>query len=162
MLPAVIAAPFAAYVYDVYIRPQSIAADARAFANSRGKPLLNVGAGTPRSSARVAVFGNTAWGDINTDLTGTGEPRLGNPSHVYHLDVTRRFPFRDKAFGAIIASHVLEQVEDPMAALQEMARVSDRVYFVCTKWWDVLSWLHPDQKWRLDSQRRFVRVDGRS
>jgi ubiquinone/menaquinone biosynthesis C-methylase UbiE len=158
---ALAAAPFAAYTYDVYVRPQRVAREARAFADSLGKPLLNVGAGTPRSSARVAVFGDTAWGDVNTDLTGTGVPRLGNPQHVYHLDIQQRFPFSDKVFGAVIASHCLEQVEDPVFALEEMRRVADRVFVICTRWWDLPAWMHPDQKWCLSRQGRFVRVDGR-
>jgi hypothetical protein len=157
-LLAVGAVPFGVYVYDIYMRPQAIAREARAFADSRGKPLLNVGAGTRKSSARVFIFGNTAWGDINTDLTGTGVPRLGHPDHVYRLDVMEPFSFPDKYFGAIIASHCLEQVPDPRTAMREMERVADKVFLVNTSWWDFLSWMHPDQRW-LWKDGTFVPID---
>lgn len=144
-----------AYVYDVYLRPQAIAKQARGAADARGKPLLNVGAGTNRSSARVLVFGDTAWGDVNTDISGTGRPQLGNPRHVYYMDA-QEIPFPDKFFGAVIASHVLEQVDDPLRALEEMHRVADEVYCVCTRWWDTWAWMHPGQKWCLTREGRFV------
>ena len=157
LLPALAALPVGAYVYDVYVRPKAIARQAREYADSVGKPLLNVGAGTRTSSARVAIFGNTGWGDINTDLTGKGEPSLGNPGHVYRLDLMEPIPFPDKFFGAVIASHCLEQVPDPNTALRELQRVADRVYFVDTKRWDVLAWMHPDQRW-LWNERSFVPI----
>ena len=54
-----------AYIGDVLIRPAFVARDARAAADARGKPLLNLGAGTPRSSLRVMLLGPTLWGDVN-------------------------------------------------------------------------------------------------
>jgi hypothetical protein len=62
----------ATYVQDVIMRPAEVARAARAAADARGKPLLNVGAGTPGTSLRVAVFGPFMPGDVNCDLGGSG------------------------------------------------------------------------------------------
>lgn len=40
----------------------------------------------------------------------------------------QRLPFRDKAFDFIICAHVLEHVQDPAAALEELSRVGRRGY----------------------------------
>jgi SAM-dependent methyltransferase len=144
-----------AYTYDVFLRPQDVARRARAAADARGKPLLNVGAGTNRSSARVMVFGDTAWGDVNVDITGTGAPQFGQPDHVFYADA-HDLPFPDKTFGAVIASHVLEQCRDPQRAVAEFRRVADEVHVVCTRWWDTLAWLHPGQRWLLSRNGTFI------
>jgi SAM-dependent methyltransferase len=145
-----------AYVADVITRPELVARRARQAANRRGKPLLNVGAGTPGSSVRVLVMGQTNWGDVNCDLAGVGRPGP-RPlrDHVYQADV-QRLPFRDKEFGAVIASHVLEHVPRPDVALCELGRVADEVFVICPPWWAPHTWLHPGHQWYLSRQGRWL------
>lgn len=52
-----------------------------------------------------------------------------NPDRLRWCDVAcdaHRLPFRDGAFDSAASSHVLEHLEDPVAALAEMARVLRR------------------------------------
>lgn len=146
-----------AYVVDVVIRPEVIAQKARRAARARGKPLLNVGAGTPGSSLRVALLGHTAWGDVNTDLNGRGRPRLGRPGEVIQADV-QCLPFPNGFFGAAIASHVLEHVDNPRRALRELSRVADEVYVITPVWWAPHTWLHPGHRWHVTPDGRYRRL----
>jgi ubiquinone/menaquinone biosynthesis C-methylase UbiE len=140
-----------AYVYDVVLRPYMAAQYALREAHRRGTPLLNVGAGTRESSLRCALFGPTTWGDVNLDLAARN--RRHGPGSVSYGDVLR-IPFPDRHFGAAIASHVLEHVERPDLALQELHRVADVVVIVAPKWWAPHTWLHPGHRW-------YIRDDGR-
>lgn len=140
-----------AYVVDVVWRPAKVAKLARAAAAARGKPLLNVGAGTEGSSARVALLGPTGWGDANCDLNSDNRSQARS-TPVAHCDA-HRLPYRDKEFGAVIASHILEHVDDPKAALAELRRVADEVFVVVPKWWAPHTWLHPGHQW-------YIRDDG--
>jgi len=58
-------------------------------------------------------------------------------------------PFKDKEFGACVASHVLEHVDDPERALEECHRVADRVWIITPPWWDVGTWLTPTHRWTI-------------
>jgi len=113
--------------YEV-IRP-AVAREAREYADGLGKPMINVGCG------------ETDWGDVNVDNT---------PQKVkgfIQLDVNKRMPFKDKQFGSLLASHVLEHLEDPDAALDEWHRIADRVYVLVPSPWNAWSWLTPEHKW---------------
>lgn len=57
-----------AYAIDVIIRPKLIANKVLKQAKENNKPVLNMGAGTPDSSLRTALFGPTLWGDVNMDI----------------------------------------------------------------------------------------------
>lgn len=138
-----------AYALDVLAHPADVARQARLAAARRNKPLLNVGAGTRDTSLRAAFFGPTLWGDVNVDVAGFGHH---GPGGVSYGDV-HALPFSDKAFGAAIASHVIEHVDDPRRALCELHRVADEVYIVTPRWWAPHTWLHPDHQW-------FRRPDG--
>lgn len=129
-----------AYVCDVIVRREMAASRARAHATSVGKPMLNVGAGTPRT----ALFGPTAHGDVNCDLGSTND--CGSSPRGCHCDVTN-LPFPDKYFGSVLASHVIEHVEDYKSALAELDRVADKVYVITPEWWDPVTWLYWDHKW---------------
>ena len=122
-LNAFLAFAGAAYVYDVVWRPGKVADCARAAARRRGKPLLNVGAGTPGSSLRTLLLGPTLFGEVNCNLAAPRATACGG-AVVCPCDV-HRLPFGDKQFGAVIASHVLEHVEEPESALAELRRVAD-------------------------------------
>ena len=148
------------YLADVVVRPELVARKARASADRRGKPLLNVGAGTPGSSVRVAVLGPTAWGDVNTDLAARGFWQPGDGQQVRHGDVCC-LPFGHKQFGAVVASHVLEHVPNPERALRELHRVADEVYVICPRWWAPHTWLHPGHYWYLRQDGTFERMGPR-
>jgi SAM-dependent methyltransferase len=136
-----------AYIGDVLIRPAFVARSARDAADARGKPLLNLGAGTPHSSVRVMLLGPTLWGDVNLDLASKegpcGSPDYERPLRRVCQGDAMTLPYGDKEFGAIIASHVLEHLPDWKAALAEWERVADEVFVVVPWWWAPHSWLHP-------------------
>lgn len=136
------------YVADVLVRPAQVAKEARAAAG--GKPLLNVGAGTSGSSVRAAVFGPTDWGDVNCDLNG--------PCGAIGFCDAHSLPYADKTFGALIASHVVEHVTDPVRVLREFNRVADRVFVICPRWWAAHTWLHPGHRWYQRSDGSFMRL----
>jgi hypothetical protein len=145
-----------AYVVDVLVRPYLVARHARAAADARRKPLLNVGAGTRESSFRAWLFGPTLWGDVNLDIAS---PELWPaPDLVSYGDVQRLQQWPDRHFGAVIASHVLEHVEDPHLALAELHRVADEVYVITPAWWAPHTWLHPGHRWYRTPSGRFWRL----
>jgi ubiquinone/menaquinone biosynthesis C-methylase UbiE len=143
-----------AYVVDVIIRPHLVARRARAAAAKRGKPLLNVGAGTRRSSVRAILLGPTLWGDTNVDIAAR-KGKACTQATVCYGDA-HRLPFADKEFGALIASHVLEHVKDPEAAMAEFHRVADQVFVITPRWWAPHTWLHPGHRWYVTSSGGFV------
>jgi ubiquinone/menaquinone biosynthesis C-methylase UbiE len=132
------------YKRDVLDLPLAYARKARAVANALGKPMLNVGCGTPGSSLRSLLFGVPLYGDVNVDLASS---RLCNgTANVCHGDVNA-LPFPDKFFGSALASHIIEHVEDPGRAVRELCRVSDYVVVIVPKWWAPHTWIHPGHKW---------------
>lgn len=143
----------AAYWLDVVARPAQIAQRARRLAAALGKPVLNVGAGTPGSSLRVALFGPATWGDINLDIAAPpGQPA---PSRVVYGDV-HALSYPDKYFGVAVASHVLEHVRDPVRALRELHRVADYVFVITPKWWAPHTWLYADHRWYRTEDGRWL------
>lgn len=80
----------ASYVVDVPLRRGNAVRIARAIADVRGGPLLNIGAGT----ATTAMCGSTLYGDINLDLGGAkGVPH--GPDIVTFGDATDLSEFPD-------------------------------------------------------------------
>ena len=151
-----------AYVADVLVRPELVARDARRAADAAGKPLLNVGAGTPGTSLRTAVLGPTLWGDVNVDIAA--KPGVAHGRGVSYADA-HRLPFADGEFGALIASHVVEHTDNPAKVLAEFNRVADQVFVVVPRWWAPHTWLHPGHKWYVtdpDAQgvRSFLQLRG--
>lgn len=142
----VAAALASTYVLDVPVRRALAARRARAYANARGLPLLNVGAGTGKS----ALFGATLYGDVNVDLAGRKDVAHGTRGVVTYADA-QALPFKDGQFGAVLASHVLEHLPDPQRALNEWLRVvggDSRALFVVTpSWWAPHTWLHAGHLW---------------
>lgn len=136
-----------AYLLDVPVRRAAAARAARAYADGRGMPLLNIGAGTSSS----ALFGSTLYGDVNVDLCGRDDVPHGTPGVVTQADAHDLSDFEDGSFGAVLASHVLEHLDDPMRALNEWLRVvggDPRALFVVVpSWWAPHTWLHPGHRW---------------
>lgn len=144
------------WVIDVVIRPELVAKRARRAADARGKPLLNVGAGTKGSSLRVFMLGPTGWGDVNCDVaTKLSCDQSGQA--VCTCDIMR-LPWKDKHFGAVIASHVLEHVVDPQQALLELDRVADEVFVITPPWYAPHTWLQFGHRWFVNSEGRYIRL----
>jgi len=139
------------YVWDVIVRPGREARRARETADRLGKPMLNVGAGTPGSSLRAALLGPQLVGDHNLDLAAPeGEP---GRDRVVKGDV-QDLPYRDREFGVAYTSHLLEHVDDPEKAAKELNRVADVVVNVTPRWWAPHTWLYRDHQW-------FIRDNGK-
>ncbi len=96
-----------------------------------GKPLLNAGCGTSFTEAS----------DVNFDIVPRNVPRFVNG------DIQKLGRFRDKHFGAVYASHVLEHVADVSAALREFERVADNVYVITPFPLWPSAWLYPGHRW---------------
>ena len=116
--------------------------EAKSAARTVNKPLLNAGCKT--------VFTDSS--DINLDIVPRDVPRfiLGD---IQDLNM-----FRNKQIGAVYASHVLEHVEDPDAALQELHRVADNVFVITPLPIFPWTWLHPDHKWIMWDTTRICRL----
>jgi len=87
---------------------------AKKAARKTGKPLLNAGCGSKF----------TDLSDVNLDIVPKEVP------HFVNGDIQKLSVFKDKQFGAVYASHVVEHVEDIDAALQELDRVAKNVYVI--------------------------------
>jgi SAM-dependent methyltransferase len=88
--------------------------------------LLDVGVGRGRSLRYVEPLGvaeRVRWFGIDLD------PRLAERLHraatwrALLADASRGLPFRDGAFDVVLCEQVLEHLDDPAAALREIARV---------------------------------------
>lgn len=116
--------------------------EARKAAGVAGKPLLNVGC--------KAVY--TEESDINLDIVTRRVPRfiLG--------DIQNLHMFKDKQFGAVYASHVLEHVDHPDEALRELQRVADNVFVITPLPLWPWAWLHPGHKWIFWGTKKICRT----
>ncbi|RLC83493.1 MAG: hypothetical protein DRJ03_16980 [Chloroflexi bacterium] len=110
------------------------------YARSRKKPLLVVG--NPK--------GRHGKGDVCIDIN----PEPG----CLKADVHNLSMFPDKYFGAAFVSHVLEHIENPRGALDELTRVADRVYILTPSPFKLNSWLHPGHKWIIFDLNRMKRI----
>jgi ubiquinone/menaquinone biosynthesis C-methylase UbiE len=94
------------------------------------------------------------WGDVNVDIAAHPEQACF-PTTVCFGDA-HKLPFPDKAFGAVIASHVIEHVKDPVTALNELDRVADEVFVITPRWWAPHTWLHPGHRWYVSEAGNFI------
>jgi len=115
---------------------------AKRAARKARKLLLNAGCGSAY----------TELSDVNLDII-TREVQ-----NFVHGDIQDLSMFKNKQFGAVYASHVLEHVEDPDSALRELKRVAENVFIItpCPLW--PSAWLHPDHKWVFWGTRKITRT----
>lgn len=136
----------AAYVVDVPLRRDSAARAALAYAKQRNRPLLNIGAGTEASALFGAHF---VPGAFNVDVCGVRQPP--STSRVTYADAQSLADFETGSIGAVLASHVLEHLPNPEAALKEWLRVvggdEKALFIVVPSWWAPHTWLHPGHLW---------------
>jgi len=151
-----------AYTLDVLIEPQAQAYHAREEAKRRRKPVLNIGAGLPDTSLRAFLFGSTLWGDVNLDIGSNirlpKRIRDIDPEVVYYGDINK-IPFPNKFFGSVIASHVVEHVEDPNRAIRECKRVAHKTFIITPKWWCPHTWLHPGHRYYRTEHGNFLLIE---
>jgi hypothetical protein len=95
---------------------------AQELANQLNKPLVVIGA--PNTGFRTRIFGaNYGCGDICIDLVG-----CDGCKESLSLDITKSLPFKDNSV-VVFESMVLEYVNDPKAAWNEIQRISGGNYF---------------------------------
>ncbi len=116
--------------------------EARRAARSVKKPLLNAG----------CKLHYTRQSDVNLDIVPRNVPRF------VRGDIQNMHMFRDKQFGAVYASHVLEHVENPDAALCELQRVADHVFVITPLPIYPWAWLHPEHRWIFWGTTRICRI----
>jgi hypothetical protein len=115
---------------------------ARKAARKTGKPLLNAGCGSKF----------TAQSDVNLDIVPKKVARFVNG------DIQKLNQFKDKQFGAVYASHVLEHVEDVDTALKEFTRVAENVYLITPFPLWPSAWFSPSHNWILWKGNRIART----
>ncbi len=93
--------------------------------------VLEVGCGTGHVIARIADLG------IGNEFTAidVADPTLNNrdsqrPNLRYVQQSGDTLPFNDKSFDLVVASHVLEHVDDERSFLRELKRVSRHFVYV--------------------------------
>ena len=123
-----------------YKRP--VLRQAKEVAERNGKPLLNVGC----SSAYAELS------DVNLDIDKKIVPNfvLG--------DIQNLWMFGNKQFGAAYASHVIEHVEKPEAALRELSRVAEEVFVITPLPIWPSAWLDPSHKWIFWGSKKIGRI----
>lgn len=106
---------------------------AQSAAKSLGKPLLVIG--KPR--------GQYPCGDVVLDL----EPPSGECPVMQQGNVESMSMFKDKQFGAVFCSHVIEHTCKPEQAISELNRVADNVFIVYPYPWRLSMLLVPGHSW---------------
>jgi len=131
-----------AYLIDLCFRRYPALKSARAYADSVGKPMLNVGAGTWTSWFTGPLLG----GDVNCDISAS-KVESCDRDKVCYCDATDLSRFPDKHFGSLVALHILEHLDDPDATMREWERVADKLFIVVPRWWSSLAFTHPGHLW---------------
>lgn len=133
-----------AYFLDVFLREQQGARKAKKIADKLGKPLLNVGSGTKKSS----MTGAKLRGDINCDLAAPILAPCGKTT-VCYCDVQNLSRFKNKQFGVALVANVMQYVPDKEKAMMELQRVADEVVIVD----NLLPWMQlgPGPKFRFSA-----------
>jgi hypothetical protein len=120
---------------------------ARAEADRRGKPLLNVGcSGLPRPLS-YSCAGADVCLEIDPLKHRFCRCPLRAPGTVLAI------PFPRGTFGSAVCFHVLEHlrsIDDAEQAIRELERVADRVYVLVPARGGVIATLHPDHCLWLD------------
>ena len=116
----------------------------REYAKKVKKPILNLGCG------------RTNYGDINADIISHGV------ENFMIIDANHKLPFKNKQFSSVVASNIIEHLDNPEFSLKEMKRIANKVYIAYPKWWQVGTWLTPDHRWLVSkrgSELKFIRYN---
>jgi SAM-dependent methyltransferase len=84
---------------------------------------------------------------VNLDLYGRRDLAHGTRGIVTYGDAQDLGEFKTGTFGAVLASHILEHLPRPEAALKEWLRVAgydpNALFVVTPSWWAPHTFLHP-------------------
>lgn len=93
----------------------------RLLADASGRDLLDVGSGTGALARRAAAMGRVAVAvDADPDMAAMSATAV--PGSVIEASLPD-LPFGDDRFDAVTANFVINHVDDPRAAMSELARV---------------------------------------
>lgn len=99
-------------------------------AGEKVESVLEFGCGTGAVLSQVAKIG-VGVRHVGVDLA---DPSLHRDANAAAMDLRRidagNLPFDDRSFDLVYASHVIEHVPDPRAALAEIARVARKWVYV--------------------------------
>lgn len=115
----------------------SVFRQARAEADRLGKPLMNYGCGKIQPYISLS--------DINVDVVPRDAPNFVLVKHAGPQSESINLPFNDNEV-ITYCSHVLEHVKDPNALMDELERISEKVYIVVPRVSNISAWLHPRHK----------------
>lgn len=98
--------------------------------NGHGKKALDVGCAYGYAAEVLEALG---YETCNVDLSrwGIRQAKTKNHCHFLVCDVQTRFPFAGEAFDLILCCDVLEHLEFPERAIEDMLEICDGV-MVCT------------------------------
>jgi SAM-dependent methyltransferase len=118
----------AAALYFLFDGVNLLAAKQQAFSLAKSlvtnKGILNAGAG-PRRLWLAQSIVHSPEVAANVDIVPDGLP------HYQQLDLERTpYPYKDRQFDVVFASHVLEHLGNWQEALNEMRRIADHVVVV--------------------------------
>ena len=117
-----------------------------------GDKVLDAGCGTlpfPLATHLCDItMGTNPAGRIGSDPVPFN--KLGKPFYECSID---KMPFEDKEFDFVYCAHVLEHLNDPQAACQEIIRVGKRGYIECPSSWHEIVFPAGDHKWLVDHER---------
>jgi len=86
--------------------------------------ILEIGCGA--GNVLEQVHRGNLWGiDISASILGKAKQKLSKQVTLLQADA-QSLPFKDQAFKQLICSEVLEHLLEPLASLEEMARVLNR------------------------------------
>jgi SAM-dependent methyltransferase len=102
---------------------------------ARGRRVLDAGCGTAYGSELLATAGaaEVVGIDVARDVLGSVRPRVAESVRLDVADVCQ-LPYDDGAFDLVVCFNVIEHLENPRRALDELARVlaADGLFLVST------------------------------
>lgn len=115
-----------------YLEKRAIFNRAKEASMRLGLPLMNVGCKYTEPFISLS--------DVNVDVV----PR--NVQRFVQADIQELSQFFEPKSHVIYASHILEHVDDPQKALEEILKVGREVYVITPNPLFLQSWLWPDHK----------------